>query len=182
MGRQHRVIKAGFALSIVLLCACSKQQDEKALMRREVLRVNNLAAERRKQLDEVRVTDERGDLLASKQRVAGVLLPRGYDPKFTFEYDWYYDGQQPYSKLVKYFTEQLESTTVQQPNRSTLTFVEARAKGDTQMKPVSVTVMPVPGREDWSRFHIVAQQPLPERLQSKGEIEGELAWRRKNSF
>jgi hypothetical protein len=181
MGRQHRIVIAAILLSSsTMLCACSKREDPKALMRREVLRANNLAAERRKDLDATRVTDDHGNLLPSKQRVAGVILPRGYDPKFTFDYEWYYDGEQPYSKALKYFTEQLDSETVQQPNRSTLTFVRARAKGDTQMKPVSVTVMPVPGREDWSRIHIVAQRPLPDRILSKAEIEAELALRRRN--
>ena len=192
MGRQHRVTKlrilsarVACALSAALVCggalsACSKQEDRKELIRREVLRANNLVAERRKEFEAVRVTDDHGNLLASKQRVAGVPLPRGYDPKFTFDYEWYFDGEQPYSKLVKYFTEQLDSANVQRPNGSTLTFVQARAKGDTQMKPVSVTVSPVPGRDDWSRIHIVAQQPTPAHLQSKAEIEAELSLRRQN--
>src|SRR4051794_29390197 len=114
MDRKYRVTKvSSFGLSMACalsasllcagaLCACSKQEDQKAQMRRAVLRANNLVAERRKELDEVRVTDEHGDLLASKQRVAGVLLPRGYDPKFTFDYEWFYDGPLPYGKLVKY--------------------------------------------------------------------------------
>ena len=197
MGRQHRVTKERSfgvlarsavvgALSVVVLCsgalcACSKQEDQKVLMRREVLRANQLVVERRQELDAARITDEHGNLLPSKQRIVGVTLPRGYDPKFTFDYEWYFDGQLPYAKLVKYFTEQLETVNIQQPNRSTLTFVQARVKGDTQMKPVSVTVMPVPGREDWSRIHIVAQQPMPEHRQSKAEIEAELSLRRKNS-
>ena len=76
MGRQHRVTKSrSFSVCMLAavwlcggaLCACSKQQDQKALMRREVLRANNLAAERRQDLDAVRVTDEHGDLLARKE-------------------------------------------------------------------------------------------------------------------
>lgn len=181
MGRQHRIVIAAVVLcSSTLLCGCSKREDPKALMRREVLRANNLAVERRKELDATRVVDDHGDLLPSKQRVAGVILPRGFDPKFTFDYEWYYDGEHPYSKVLKFFTEQLDSETVQQPNRSTLTFIRARTKGDTQMKPVDVTVMPVPGREDWSRIHLVAQKPLPERILSKAEIEAELSMRRRN--
>jgi hypothetical protein len=190
MGRQHRVTKVSRAwsaawpcallLSAGALCGCAEEVDPKAQMRREVLRANNLSAERRKQFDEIRAMDDNGNLLPSKQRVAGVLLPRGYDPKFKFDYEWYFDGEQPYSKLAKYFTEQLDFSTVQRPNGSTLTFVQARSKGDSEMKPVSLTISPVPGRDDWSRIRIVAQQPLPERLQSRAEIEAELSMRRAN--
>jgi hypothetical protein len=190
MGRQHRVKKisrvwsasvaSALLLSGAALCGCSEQVDTKAQMRREVLRANNLSAERRKQFDEIRVMDDQGNLLPSKQRVAGVLLPRGYTPKFKFDYEWYFDGELPYSKLAKYFTEQLEFATVHRPNTATLTFVQARSKGDSAMKPVSLTVSPVPGRDDWSRIHIVAQQPMPEHRQNRSEIEAELSMRRQN--
>jgi hypothetical protein len=110
-----------------------------------------------------------------------VVLPRGYEAKFMFEYEWYFDGEQPYSKLATYFTERLDFSGVERPDGASLTFAKARTKGNSQMKPVSVTISPVPGRDDWSRIHIVAQQPLPEQLQSKEEIEAELAVRRQNA-
>lgn len=185
MGRQHRVTKvsgAWLACAVLLsggaLCSCAKEVDQKEQMRRDVLRANNMTAERRKHFDAVRVMDENGKLLPSNQKVAGVVLPRGYEPKFKRDYESSFDGELGYSKLATYFTEQLDSASVQRPNSSTLTFVDARTRGDTQMKPVTVTISPVPGREDWSRIRITLPQPLPERLQTKAEIDAELAARR----
>lgn len=161
---------------------CSKQEDRQAQLRRDVLRANNLAAERRKQYEAVRVLDADGRLLPSDQRVAGVVLPRGYEPKFKIAQEAYYDGKLPYSKLATYFAEQLEFSTVRRPNNDTLTFVQARSKGDMQMKPVEVTISPIPGRSDWSRIRILIPQPLPERLQSKAEIDAELSLRRQKEL
>jgi hypothetical protein len=169
-------------LSGGMLCGCSKQEDQKAQMRRDVLRANNFNAERKKQFDAVRVLDDNGKLLPSNQRIAGVVLPRGYEPKFKLDYESYFDGELPYSKLATYFTEQLDFTGVQRPNNATLTFLEAHTKGDSQMKPVTVTISPVPGREDWSRIRVVVPQPLPEYLQSKAEIDAELSKRRQREL
>jgi hypothetical protein len=181
MGRQHRVTQLAWVALTVMCCACTERVDQKALMRQEVLRANDLSAERRKASDANRTTDDYGNLLASTQRVAGVTLPRGFELKYTFDHEWYYDGGQSYAKLVKYFTESLDYAGVEQPSRSKLTFVQARNKGDSEMKPVRLTVSAVPGRNDWSRIQIAAQQPLPAVRQTKAEIDAELSVRRKYS-
>jgi hypothetical protein len=143
-------------------------------MRREVLRVNDLAAERRKAREAERLVDDKGALLPSNEKVAGVVLPRGYKPRFNLPREWYLDGEHQFGKLVTYFTEQLDADTVTRPNKATLTFLRARTKGDPNMEPVSVTISPVPGRDDWSRIHIVA--PPPAARKSGGnqvpEVEG----------
>jgi hypothetical protein len=172
---------AWLALSTLSLGGCSKTEDRRVELRRDVLRANNLELERRKAREAVRITDEHGALLPSSERVAGIVLPRGYTPKFTLDYEWYFDGEQPSHKLIKYFTEQLDAETVTHPGRSALTFVRARTKGDAQMKPVALTVSPVPGREDWSRIQIVAQRPAPEHKLTAAEIEAELSLRRQNA-
>ena len=150
-------------------------------MRRDVLRSNNLADERRKRYEAIRITDDQGHLMPSDTKVAGVVLPRGYEPKFLFEYEWYYDGEKPFSLLNTYVKSQLDFAEVQQSNNSSLTYVQARTKGDSQMKPVSVTISPVPGRENWSRIQIEAQRPKPQKLQTKEEIEAELSLRKRNA-
>ncbi|HET8936000.1 MAG TPA: hypothetical protein VFN67_21285 [Polyangiales bacterium] len=188
MGRQHRVTKlfrVWTACAVLLgggaLCACSEREDPKEQIRRDVLRSNNLADERRKRIDAIRTTDDKGNLLPSDTKVAGVVLPRGYEPKFLFEYEWYYDGEKPFALLDTYIKSQLDYADVQRQNNSALTYVQARTKGDSQMKPVSVTISPVPGREDWSRLQIVAQRPKPQHLQTKEEIEAELSLRKQNA-
>ena len=196
MGRQHRmtndrrakgswrvVVAVMGVLGGVSLARCSSEvEEQKAQLRRDVLRANSLDAERRKQREAVRVTDDNGNLIPSTQRVAGVVLPRGYAPKFKLDHEEYFDGELPYSKLASYFTEQLDFVMVQRPNKSTLTFVQARTKGDSQMAPVKVTISPVPGLENWSRIRILLPQPLPDRLQSKAEIDAELVRRRRREM
>lgn len=191
MGRQHRVTNNHGALSWVagfaLLAGaagygCSKEEDRQAQLRRDVLRANDLAAERRKQLDAVRVLDANGKLIPSDQRVAGIVLPRGYEPRFEIDHEAYYDGKVSYTKLATYFTEQLDFITIQRPNNYTLTFVDARMKGDTQMKPVDITISPTPVRSDWSRIRIQRPQLPPARLQTKAEIDAELSLRRQREM
>lgn len=167
----------------VALSSCSDEADDpKAQMRRDVLRANNVTDERRKQFDAVRTTDDNGNLIPSTERVAGVVLPRGYTPKVKVEREAYFDGEQPYGKLARYFTDQLDFTAVQRPNKSSLTFVQARTKGDSKMAPVTITISPIPGMEHWSRINILLPQPPPERLQTKAEIDAELAKRRQREM
>jgi hypothetical protein len=186
MGRQHRMTKSVLCAVFsagVALCGCSGEvQDQKAQMRRDVLRANNFAAERRKQFDAVRLTDDNGDLIPSTQKVAGIVLPRGYTPKFKMDHEAYFDAELPYDKLTKYFTEHLDFMHVERPNKSTLRFVNVRSKGDSEMAPVTLTISPVPGMLHWSRIRILIPQPLPERLQTKAEIDAELLKRRQREM
>jgi hypothetical protein len=196
MGRQHRMTKVSVgcvtwracALCLALtagaaLAGCNKDAEEqKAQLRRDVLRANNLAAERRKQLEAVRLTDDNGNLIPSTQRVAGVVLPRGFTPKFKLEHEAYFDAELPYEKVVSYFTEQLDYAYAEQPSKSSLKFIKARTKGDAEMAPVNLMVSPVPGMGHWSRIRILLPQPLPERLQTKAEIDAELAKRRQREM
>lgn len=191
MGRKHRVtrlrsvLSASAACAVLgssVLCACSSDSvDPKEQIRRDVLRTNDLAAERRKRLEAMRRTDDHGNLLPSDTKIAGVVLPRGYRPKLVLENEWQYEGEYSYSRLATYITAQLDFKEAQRPNPSTLTFVQARTKGDSQMKPVSVTISPAPGRPDWSSLQIRSFPPLPERRMTKEEIEAELALRRQNA-
>lgn len=186
MGRQHRVSKsvlcAAFTASFALSGCSSEAEDQKAQMRRDVLRANNLGAERRKQFDAVRLTDDNGNLIPSNQKVAGIVLPRGFTPKFKMDSEAYFDGELPYGKLTKYFTEQLDFMHVERPNNSTLRFVNVRTKGDSEMAPVTITISPVPGMLHWSRIRVLIPQPLPERLQTKAEIDAELLKRRQREM
>ncbi len=50
------------------------------------------------------------------------------------------------------------------------------------MKPVSVKVFPVPGREDWTRIQITAPKPMPKHFPTAEEIEKEIASRRENLY
>lgn len=154
-------------------------EQRRAEVRRQLLRAETIAQERTRQIDAQRVTDPNGELLPSNNQVAGITLPRGYEPKFVFEHEWHYDGQLPIKKLESYFLARVDAT-VERPDPQSIVFAGAKMRGATGVTPVKLTLLPVPGREDWSRIRIDAPRPMPAKLPSALEIENELAARQKN--
>jgi hypothetical protein len=189
MGRQRRLRNLGRAASVAWLCAagaslvagCSSAEDaRRAEQRRQLLRGQDLDKARDERLSKSRLTTYDGDLLPSDTRMAGIVLPRGFVLKFTFEYEWYYDGALPLKKVEKYFGHQLDFEAVEHPDAYSIVFAQAKTKGDAAMKPVAVKIYPVPGREDWSRIYIHAPKPLPEHIPTPEEVRALLASRPRN--
>lgn len=169
-------------LALVCLAspACATPAEEhRAEVRRQLLDAEKQSQERGRILDAQRVTNSNGELLPSNNQVAGITLPRGFEPKFVFEHEWHYDGQLPLKKLENYFVSRLEAT-VERPDPYSIVFARARTKGDAAMNLVTITILPVPGRDDWSRIHIVEARPLPKTFPTATEIEAELAARHRN--
>lgn len=154
----------------------SSSGDRSEAIRREVLRGNDLTETRRKAADEHRLLDDNGALIPSNVARAGITLPRGFEPKFVFDYEWNYDGHVPLKKLEDYFRAQLDSPAIQRTENGSVVFGHATVKGSPSMTPVSVTILPVAGREEWSRIQILAARPLP--IKNFQQIKAELAVRR----
>jgi hypothetical protein len=190
MGRQHRLTRSQLLASLALLsctasftlaAGCSSGDSaRRAEQRRQLLRGDDLDRQRNARLEKQRVTTYEGDLLPSDTRTAGVVLPRGFNLKFTFEYEWYYDGALPLNKVEQYFTKQLDFEAIEHPDASAILFAQAKTKGDKAMTPVSVKIFPVPGRADWSRIYIHAPKPLPEHIPTPEEVRALLASRPRN--
>lgn len=181
MGSQHRIIRTA-ALCLLGLAAisCSNDADRrKEEARRELLRAQNLEAQRNARIAAQRITDEVGNLLPSNTQVVGVVLPRGFSPSFTLDHEWYYDGEHPIGKVEKFFTERLDAT-IEHPFPTATQYKVARMKSSPQMEPVGVKIYPMPGRADWTRIQINAKRPVPEKFPTAAEIEMELAKRREN--
>jgi hypothetical protein len=142
--------------------------------RRQLLRGQDLDKQRNEQIDKTRLTDEHGDLLPSETKVAGLVLPRGFNPKFTLDYEWYYDGALPLDKLEKYFRKQFDSASIKRPDDSSVEFLRPTTK---DLLGAALTIYPVPGRADWSRIHVQGSRPQPEHPLSAEEIQAELARR-----
>jgi hypothetical protein len=184
MGRQHRVneraLWAGLCVAIgTAAIGCNGEAAQRAEARRALLSEENLMAKRDERIAAQRITNAEGDLLPSTNQIAGVVLPRGFSPKFTFDHEWYYDGEHSFGRVRKYFEQQLDGT-LERPDTSSLVFARATTKGAKDMKPVSVKIYPVPGRDDWCRIQINAPKPLPEHFPTADEINQELARRREN--
>ena len=190
MGRQHRIVTLSWAglgvlaaLSTLSFAGCGKSNaDQRAEIRRQLLRADNLAQKRREEVEARRLTDANGDLRPSNQQLAGITIPRGYQPKFVHEREWTYDAELPFPKLEQYFLQRLSATN-EHPAGMITRFTQARPVGEPNALPVEVEVLPVPGRSDWSRIHII--QPAPPQAHpplSATEIAQEIAARRRNSF
>jgi hypothetical protein len=159
--------------------ACSNADEtRRAELRRQILRGQNLEKEQAQRREQTRVTTFDGDLLPSETKVAGVVIPRGFEPKFNFEYEWYFDGAQPLAKLEKYVLQHMDAATVERPDSVAILFTQARTKGVSDMRPVTIKIFPVPGRSDWSRINIVGSRPLPEHIPTAEEVAAQLAERR----
>jgi hypothetical protein len=160
---------------------CSSNEEQKrAELRRQLLRGQDLEKQRNTRFEKERLTTYQGDLLPSDIRVAGVVLPRGFNQKFTFEYEWYYDGAEPLPKLDQYIRKQLDFVSFDHPDPASTQFMQARTKGFPEMKPVTIKIYPVPGRSDWSRIYIRAPQPLPEHILTPEEVSRMVASHRRN--
>lgn len=182
MGRKHRIVRsvilAGCVLCAVAAASCGRN-DAKEEARRALLRGQNLAAQRDARIAAQRITNADGDLLPSATTIAGVVLPRGFNPKFTFDHEWYYDGEYSFRRVLAYFQQRLDAV-LHRPDKSTVVFQGAKTKGVSDMKPVMVTISPVPGRADWTRIQITAPKPMPAHFPTAEEIQKELASRREN--
>jgi hypothetical protein len=172
MGRQHRIALAVW-LGLAATSCSSHEAERKAEVRRQLLRADNLAQKRAETLAAQRLTDAQGNLLPSNEKIAGVVLPRGYKPKFVLEREWTYDGELPFSRLEQYFLQRL-SASIEHPAGMLTRFVQARPVGEPNAPPVLVEVSPVPGREDWSRIHVQQPAPAPEHPPSAAEIAADI--------
>lgn len=168
-------------LLLVSLCVtgvgCSSTaSDHSAEVRRQVLRGNELTETRRRVLSERRVTDDKGALIPSNITLAGITIPRGFEPKYVFEHEWHYDGQLSLKELENYFRAQLDATITRRANDGSTLFAHATVKSTPNMAPVAVTILPIPGREDWSRIQILAGST--EATPNPAQVQAELTVRR----
>jgi hypothetical protein len=159
---------------------CSHGADEhSAEIRRQVLRVEDLQTKQARIVAEHRVLDPQGELIPSTTQVAGITLPRGFQPKFVFEHEWHFDGALPLRKVENYFSARLDAS-VQHPNTSTVEFAHATWKDAKEATSVSLTVLEIPGRKGWTRIHIRAPKPFTEIL-SEAETAMGLERRRRET-
>ena len=169
-------------LSTLGASGCGKSNaDQRAEIRRQLLRADNLEQKHREQIEAGRLTDANGDLRPSDKQLAGITIPRGYQPKTVAEREWTYDGELPFHKLEQYFLQRL-TATVEHPAGMLTRFTQAKPMGEPNAAPVEVEVLPVPGRSDWSRIHIIQPGPPPEHTLTATEIAAQIAARRRNAF
>jgi hypothetical protein len=113
---------------------CSCESSERAEQRRAVLAPRDLDRQRREAQEKTRLYDERGQLVPSDIKVAGVFLPRGLKQILVREREWYFDAALPLPKLQAYFSACFASYDVKQPRNDTVEFLRGVPK-DTPDAP-----------------------------------------------
>jgi hypothetical protein len=161
-------------------CKGDVAAERRAEARRALLRGEDLEKEHNARVEKERLTSFSGDLLPSETELVGIVLPRGFKPKFQFDHEWTYDGELPIARLEKYFRQSLDSQSIDHPDAVATEFTQARsknAKAGPDQKPVWLKIYPVPGRSDWSRIVIRAPRPPPDHIATEAEVRAELEHR-----
>jgi len=123
---------------VIVLLGCSGQSKRER--KRELLRAPDRTAELRKLQLAQSLYDERGNLLASADVVAGLRLPRGLTARLKSERRWVYQTAVPLEKLHWYLSGRLVTTQISRVSGAT-TYVAAlprEAKGATERLDVTV--------------------------------------------
>jgi hypothetical protein len=159
LGSSRRL--AALSLSAVLSfaalgCRSGAREDE----RRELLTPVDTKglAEARRQARQV--FDERGELLESKEVVAGITLPKGLERTWHKDHRWVYETRRiEHTKLADYFSRRLMSTTVDR-REDMVIFGGAVPVKDLKAFRMRVEVQRLNGHETASRVVIEQYQPF----------------------
>ena len=174
MGIQHGLTRYVLLLALVLGGCSHKGDDDK---RRALLAPVDLRDKQRELYEKLRFYDAAGELMASDQKVAGIVLPRGLTPTFTFEREWYFESKLPRAKLQKYFRDHLDGGELSYPNPDMVELLKATPKDTAGALPVLVRVYPLPAMYDVARVYIRQAAPAPARWPSEAEVKAQMALR-----
>jgi hypothetical protein len=100
-------------------------------------------AERR---EATRVQDASGAMIASEERVAGIVLPRGLKLRLGAARQWYYETSVPIEAVRAYFGPRLKTVAVIQSAGDAVTYQEAEPSDTPGAERVSVRIAPLPNR------------------------------------
>jgi hypothetical protein len=160
MGGKHR-LKLLIIGALVLhgAAACSRKDEDEE--RRRLLEASGRAQARQQRIDKQRVRDPEGDLLPSETKVAGYVLPRGFELTRTQPHRWTYDARLPQNKVEEYFDKRLASGTKTKKENSEVEWLRSVEKSDPNAVPGWVQVMPTPSKREWTRIILSEPQPVP---------------------
>lgn len=179
--RASRALLCAVALATTWATACSDQANDEAEARRKVLTPvaiedSALAAYQRN-----RLFDDKGNLLPSEDKLAGIFVPRGFKQTFAFEREWYLDGIVQREKVEAYFKERLTlSSAPSYPATHTLELFAATPKDTPDAPKVLVRVYPKPGPGEATRVYIRQASPEPARWPSQEEVRAQIAAKRRD--
>lgn len=149
----------GGVLLLPALCSCS--EDPVVEKRREILQVPEAETpkppptRRRSQL-----YDEKGNLLPSEEKVAGIILPRGMKLKHKFLRGRIYETRVPLNKLHWYFQPRIQGGTIKRAGERT-TYVAALPRDRRgAFKRIDLSIAPVVTNKRINLVEIREREPI----------------------
>ena len=163
MGDKRRLKTVWWVVFALAASASGCSNDDDAEERRRLLAASERSMARKQRVDENRVRAQTGELLPSKLVRAGIVVPRGFEPKFEQEHSWTYDARLSRDLVVAYFDKRIAAEEIRRA-AGQVEYLGAHEKSDPNGKqPVVVTVSATPGREgeSWTRVVIKERPPAP---------------------
>jgi hypothetical protein len=185
MGDQCRLNAAWLlvgAIAVNAAVGCSRSDIDE--QRRRLLQTEPRTRARNERIDAHRVLSPEGDLLPSETKVAGVVLPRGFDLKFQDPHAWTYDGHFVPAKVQAYFEKRVTTARVTKKPLGDVEYLGVREKSDPNMTAVLVRVSPAPAKPEWTRIYVgepVPPEPATAKLMDEQALQEMMAERRKNA-
>jgi hypothetical protein len=162
MGNERGLNRAWFLMSVLAVNAavgCSRSDREE--QQRRLLQTEQRTLARNQRIESHRVLSPEGDLVPSETKVAGLVLPRGFETKFTDPHAWTYDGHFSRAKVQAYFEKRVTSTRVTQKPLGEVEYLGVREKSDPNMQGLLLRISPAPGKVEWTRVYIGEPVPAP---------------------
>jgi len=163
MGDKYRLRVLWLEL-LVTAAAVSGCRGDRAEQQRRMLQTEDRARARAERLEKVREFGPKGELLPSDLKLGGIVMPRGFEMKFTDPHDWTYDGNFPQVLVEEYFDRRLTHASAVKTELGELEFRGVREKSDPNMPAVRLRITPTPGRLDWTRIYIAEPAPMPQQV------------------
>jgi hypothetical protein len=159
MGGKYRLkLSIIGALALHGAAACSRSDDDE--QRRRLLEASSRAQAREQRIDKQRVRGPEGELLPSEAKVAGYVVPRGFELTRTQPHRWTYDALLPLEKVEEYFDKRLSGGTKSKTG-SELEWLHSIEKTDPNAVPGWIQVMPTPSKREWTRIIFSEPNPAP---------------------
>lgn len=158
MGGKYRLeLSIVGALALQGAVACSRSDVDE--QRRLLLEASSRTEARERRINKKRVRDPQGDLLPSETKVAGYVMPRGFELTRTLPHRWIYDAALPQTKVEEYFDKRLAGGTKSKNDGSEVEWLRSTEKSDPNGVPGWIQIMPTPSKREWTR--IIVSEPNP---------------------
>ena len=172
MKRSHARHASVLCVAVALVACHGTDQAQQATP--PPLAPRDLRADQQHAKEAQQIYDDRGNLLPSTTLVAGIVLPRGMQPEYTFEHEFYFRSNATLAQLQTYFGPRLLTGQVDRAGRGVVTYVNAQPKDTTKKAYVSVRIGPAPGNAKQSQVLIRETPMMPVKRPSEAESRKQL--------